>query len=863
MKIILSFLIIFTLSHQVIHPKIFNSDEILKFNREADPEYKLKRLQWIEEMHRVEDGINWKIIEKENRTLKRNQRQQIIIENMKNNTLDKILNEEIIADGWLKGKWIEKGSNNQAGRIMTADIDSNRNLIYLISAGGNVWRSGLNGENWTCLNDRNSFGGSMIKVVKQNNYNRIIVASNSNFYYTEDEGLTWNEAKGFEQLQKWGWIVRAVMNKKNNVIYAIGVEWDWINWNPITVFYRSDDLAESFIRLREYYPDNSNFMDLWTDNSSVFFIHKDSVFILTEPSNDFPTPIIANFPFDITKVKRILMRGTNINGKVYLYSVLRTSTSPSEHFFISVDSGKTWDKRGTLTFGPFTLNSFAVSSIDSNMIFYGGVELFKSTDQGISWYKINDWWAYYKEPENLLHADIPAVDIFKINDKEELILISTDGGIYKSYDACETVKNISLLGLNVSQYYSVRTSELYPAIIYAGSQDQGFQRCTLDSATVLGFSQIISGDYGHIASSNGGITLWTVYPTFALLYQNAHNDQIQSYFWNFKGNGYQWLPPIVSDPYNPLKAYLTGGGENGDSKICELELVEDNIKHKWLDFNFASDGESKLASIAISKLNPELFFAITRNGKFYYSSDRGKNWTKNEEFSGPTNHYFYGTKILPSNINENIIFLGGSGYSNPAAFKSTDGGKTFYPINDGLPKTLIYDMALSTDEKFIFAATETGPYVYITDINRWFDMAGLNAPDQIYWSVEFIPYKNIVRFGTYGRGIWDFQINEITSVQHKFTDKILRINIKTYPNPAKDEITFEFDLPNETNGYIKIYTLDGKLIQMLDNLKFNSGYNEITLSLNCREFKYLNSGNFIAIFNFGGFIEYAKFQINK
>lgn len=862
MKATITFLIIYILYNFTLFSQILTPEKILELNREADPEHKLKRLQWLEEMHRIEEGANWRIIENENRMLKSTLRQQSIIEHLKNNSLDRVLSEETIADGWIKGKWIEKGSNNQSGRIMTADIDTVRKLIYLISAGGNVWRGGFNGENWTCLNDRNSFGGSMIKVVKRGNYNRIIVASSSNFYFTEDEGLTWQSAKGFEQLQRWGWIVRAVMQKQNNVIYAIGVEWDWVKWEPMTVLYRSDDLAENFTRIREY-PATSDYMDLWADNSSVFFIHKDSVYIFTEPFQDFPKPNIANFPFDLTEVKRILMRGTNIKGKVYLYSVLRTSTSPSEHFFISLDSGKTWDERGNLLFGPFTLNSFAVSSINPDLVFYGGVELFKSAYQGISWQKINDWWAYYPDPENLLHADIPAVDIFKINEEKELILISTDGGIYTSYDGCNTVKNISLYGLNVSQYYSVRTSELNPDIIYAGSQDQGFQRCTLDSGAVLGFRQIISGDYGHITSSDGGITLWTNYPGFTLLYRNAHNEQIQGYFWQFQGSGYLWLPPIVADPYNPLKAYLTGGGEKGTSKICELELVGDNIQHKWLDYDFAADGESKLASIAISKLNPELFFAITRDGKFYYSSDRGKNWTKNEEFSGPANHYFYGTKILPSNIDENIIYLGGSGYSNPAAFKSTDGGKTFFAISDGLPKTLIYDMAFSPDEKFIFAATEAGPYVYISDVNRWFNMSGLNAPDQTYWSVEFVPSKNIVRFGTYGRGIWDFQINEITSVPHKFKDTIKYIEIRTYPNPANDKITFEFDLEKEMRGFIKIYSLDAKLIHIAHYGNFRPGNNKYTIELNANEFKHINGGSFIAIFNFDGFIDYAKFQINK
>ena len=37
---------------------------------------------------------------------------------------------------------------------------------------------------------------------------------------------------------------------------------------------------------------------------------------------------------------------------------------------------------------------------------------------------------------------------------------------------------------------------------------------------------------------------------------------------------------------------------------------------------------------------------------------------------------------------------------------------------------------------------------------------GVSAPDQTYWSVEYIPELLTARFGTYGRGIWDFKMDE-------------------------------------------------------------------------------------------------------
>ena len=75
-----------------------------------------------------------------------------------------------------------------------------------------------------------------------------------------------------------------------------------------------------------------------------------------------------------------------------------------------------------------------------------------------------------------------------------------------------------------------------------------------------------------------------------------------------------------------------------------------------------------------------------------------------------------------------------------------------------MPNTLVFKIVGTPDDSYYFAATELGPYVYLSDEETWVDLAGISAPDQTYWSVEFISELNTARFGTYGRGIWDFII---------------------------------------------------------------------------------------------------------
>jgi hypothetical protein len=151
-------------------------------------------------------------------------------------------------------------------------------------------------------------------------------------------------------------------------------------------------------------------------------------------------------------------------------------------------------------------------------------------------------------------------------------------------------------------------------------------------------------------------------------------------------------------------------------------------------------------------------FVGTSNGKFYRSTNGGSTWNQATGFTGPSGFWLYGSSILASTQDEDLVWFAGSGYSNPPVWKSTDGGQTFTDMSDGLPATLVQEIAANTNETLLFAATEVGPYLYIACKNKWYPLTGTTTPLQQYYSVEYVPGENIVRFATYGRGIWDFDI---------------------------------------------------------------------------------------------------------
>ena len=52
------------------------------------------------------------------------------------------------------------------------------------------------------------------------------------------------------------------------------------------------------------------------------------------------------------------------------------------------------------------------------------------------------------------------------------------------------------------------------------------------------------------------------------------------------------------------------------------------------------------------------------------------------------------------------------------------------------------------------------------------------APEQVYWSVEYIHEIKTVRFGTYGRGIWDytFDYNPILEIGDINQDELVNVD---------------------------------------------------------------------------------------
>ena len=719
------------------------------------------------------DGVDdWRLIEQENSDRRRIRNRDEVEMLMSRDSFDR---DEImkvsVADREVEGEWLERGSNNLAGRILTADIDFENELIYCISDGGNIWRGSIEGEGWTSLNDGFQIRGAvMIRAMSYGSGTRVVVASGNGIYYTDNDGIVMEKSAGLEFLDSWGSIKRAVASDSGDLIYALLNEWDPVDSRAESSIYVSTDFGSTFDRAISFDQsegfvqiEDADHFDIWMSryfDGPLYVMNDIDLYTYDGSSIDYISSAPGSYSGAVA-----LTGGTESSVFLYAYSGGR--------IFHSINSGQSWIDKGDSPSTWWWINGFSTSNLIRENVYIGGMEVYESSNSGGSWAKVNNWWDYYSDPGGMLHADIPEIRFFLDQEYNEVALISTDGGLYFSDSYMDEVSNISLSGLGVSQYYSTYTTRYQPYHIYAGSQDQGFQKSLEDSHSgIRDFEQSISGDYGHLSSGDDGATIWANYPGFTIFFPNLTQSN-QSISLDFPTSGHLWLAPLIADYTDPDIAYLGGGGVSGGHHIIKLTRFGSSLSYEELPFSFSNS----VSAMAISPLDYSRWYVLTSGGQFYRSTDAGETWALTF-YGGPDGHYFYGSTILPSKVDPDVVYIGGSGYSSPPVYMSTNNGQSFSRMDEGLPNTLVYKLDSTEDSYLLFAATEAGPYVYVDHEGQWYDIAGLGAPDQTYWSLEYIPELLTARVGTYGRGIWDFVLSDDYNVLYGDLNNDTIINIQ-------------------------------------------------------------------------------------
>jgi hypothetical protein len=765
------------------------------------------REKFFELRHRSAPGTNWEKIESENTAALLASR-KLNAPQMRGGVT------EVFANGQLSGIWQERGSNNLSGNVRICSYDKVNDFLYSISDGGTLWKTNRTGSFWQILNQNVRFQPNILTILeKTQGLPRLLLATGIELFYSDDEGVTLGKSKGLTFPVDWygNRIVDVIQHPNDKSIYCLTRPWDDITWSPRYSLYRSTNMGLDFKLIHSFdagsdgtvsmtLPRNGEdllILDVESENGKglLFSIKGDMVSKIGE----------GNLPNGVSSI----LKGYQQEAQTILYVL-----SNNREVYQSLDMGDTWQMKGNLPKPAWDM--FEISNTDPSKLYAGEVDAYRSVNSGSSWIKVNSWASYYNDIENKLHADIMEIECFKTADNKPFIITSTHGGAYISYDDQVTTKNISLAGHNIGQFYDVLTDPDNTNFIYGGTQDQGFQR-TLNANSVEGpvdFIQVISGDYGYLTFTGSPRRLWIEYPFGSISYFHQPNENPSSY-WQMKGRdlpNYGWMLPIENTYNNKNEVYIGGGnilnGPFGTGsyliKLAAAQSAPFSISASQFAYNFRPNtmtGSANISSLAVDPHQPDTIYVAAEDGSFFYSYDGATSWQSTQSFKGPEPWYLYGSDILVSAKNKGHLWYCGSGYSNAGVYESANGGQSFTAMANGLPPTLVYEMAANLEETMLFAATEAGPYVCVLAEKKWYPMLGEIAPIQTWCTVEYVAKDNVVRFGTFGRGIWDFKIENSLPVEFlSFSATLQGIQAGLQWSVSGEETSKGFYVERSTDG---------------------------------------------------------------
>jgi hypothetical protein len=742
---------------------------------------------------------------------------------LKNNQTSLRVNESF-ANGYLTATWHERGPNNEAGDLREVDFLPETEEIYGISSVGHLFKGSLDGGSWTVLRDDIRFKEFILEVVPNNGANRIFAVygsgiDNKVIRYSDDEGQTWNKGVGFSFYDHWGASRRLYTLSDDNVLYYLVQTWSGNPWGSVIQLYKSTDKGLSYNKV---WQSSTGYgredIDLWKPYDSDKMYMVDNVEMkFYEINHDFNTG-------EAQISTPVSYAGQNIqSGEIHVTGRFNNAINDYELFIYhgltneiyKTSNGANW----TLLTSPSETvwrNGWMADPNNTNL-YVGGFQLNKTSDYTNWNEQYSQWWWYYSQSKDFMHVDIMNLDYFEKSDGTPFILICNHGGLHVTYDSFGSTSNLGLNALNVVTLYDQTTSS--DGYLYCGAQDKGtFMYLGNSKANfdVLSTQNRTTGDGMLGVFFNDDKSLFGMLQLGYLLCIPDKTDAAVTYYGGIPGNHTSgWINPMVAtvDPTDN-KAYVAGGNLNGGDGCYLIEVeIEFTFGVDWelsqFDYDFranSNDGASVIKALGVSESDEDRIYVSTGDATFFYTEDRGLSWTKSSATLPST---MIPWEIITSDTNADRVFISGTGFSNAGVYQSNDGGDTFFPLSNSIPLATFYEVALSDDEDMLFAATSEGPFVYVFEDAKWYDLIGAITPYVNYTSVDNIG-DNIIRFGTYGRGVWDLELDneQVSTIEKDQKEQVIRL----YPNPVSDYLNIELDLSTKGKVYGEILDMNGRLI---------------------------------------------------
>ena len=396
---------------------------------------------------------------------------------------------------------------------------------------------------------------------------------------------------------------------------------------------------------------------------------------------------------------------------------------------------------------------------NDNILYVGGIDLFKSTNSASSWSQLSHWYGGFGQANNV-HADQHSI-AFGNNDASK-VLFGNDGGIFYSGNSGSTITSRNN-NYNVTQFVK---ASIGPdgvgdvnGIFSAGAQDNGTQAFR-DANTANGINSsedLSDGDGFYTFVDKDGEYMIATY-VYNVIYRF-------SLPWNGQGRIDGAATTLSSDQ-------STGDFVNPMDYDSDANRLLSNkstaTSNAILSINVASNSSGTLTNAALTA-SPTAFRAspFATNTWFVGLSNGGlvklTNVTNNSATFSTINNPFVGAVSsvrFGETVNDLIVTI--HNYGVTSVWSSSNGGTSWSSKEGNLPNIPVRDFLLNplaTNEAII--ATQLGVWSTenFNDANpTWSQsyngMSDVSVTSLDYWNVSGDNIDNKIIASTYGRGVF-------------------------------------------------------------------------------------------------------------
>ncbi|MGB7285129.1 MAG: hypothetical protein WBE13_22915 [Candidatus Acidiferrum sp.] len=685
-------------------------------------------------------------------------------------------------------KWRQVGPFRGGRALAVAGVAGDPETYYFGSVAGGVWKTTNGGLTWTPMTDKTGIMSvGAIAVAPSDPYVIYVgtgescwrgnIAYGDGMYKSLDGGKTWTHIGLVDSRH----IARILVNPTNPDIVYVAAMGHAFAPNEMRGVFKSSDGGKTWQKVL-YKDEKTGAIDLSFDPSNPHVL-----FAALYEAQRYPWKAVSGGPGsglykssdDGTTWTHLEGHGlpSGVLGRIgvsvsggdgnRVYAIIEAEKGG---VYRSDDAGETWqlinpDHRFTQRAWYFHHIFADPKSVDT--VYVLNTAVYRSTDGGHTF-------NFVRAPHGDNHGlwIDPTHPDWMINSNDGGATVSHDGG--KSWTTQDNQPT--------AEFYHVATDNAFPYHIYGAQQDNSTVAIASRSDNGVidntDWYDVGGGESGFVVPDpkNSDIVYAGSYDGLITRFdkKNHQEQDISSWPLNPMGSGaadlkhrFQWTAPIMMSANDPGAVYhggeavfkstdegMTWTAISGDltrndktkQQSSGGPITQDNTSVEYYDTIFA---------LAESPIEKGLIWAGSDDGLIHVTRDGGEHWENvtSKEFG----EWSKVKSIDPSAHSASTAYVAIDRHQlddfRPYFFKTTDYGKTWASITNGLPDNS-YAQVVREDPKrkgLLYAGTETGIYISFDDGARWQSLK-LNLPTTPVHDLTIKGDDLVV--ATYGRSFW-------------------------------------------------------------------------------------------------------------